>query len=362
MKRHRIILFILILPFLFTPVFAENEAEAYGEDLWEILPEETKELLSDMGIDSLDYSTVTKIDSTELISFLLPSIKRSIGYPLKQAGLLIAALLVCMIAGTLTENTSAISKVSVGVCGLLLLSPFASVLSRMTGVIGTSTAFMQAYVPIYGGLTAASGQVSGATAYSAFLLLVCSLLESLSKDVILPLSGMLLALSAVTSIEETAASGVADLISRGLKWGLTLISVIAGAVFSLQTSFASVSDGVTLRSAKLAASSFIPIVGGTLSEALGTVVSAASVIRSTAGTVGIIAIMILILPMLTELVMWMAVCKLLAFFASSCKEKRLESLFSKTAGTVGVLVAITALSGAVFIFATALTVKTGTGI
>lgn len=362
MKRHRIFLFILILPFFLTPVFAETDAEIYGEELWEILPEETQELLSDMGIDTLDYNSVLNIDGTELISAILPSVKRSISYPLKQGGLLLSALLVCMIAGTLTENPSAISKVSVCVCGLLLLSPFSSVLSRMTAVLSTLVTFMQAYVPIFGGLTAATGQITGATVYSAFLLLVCSLLEGLSKNVILPLSGMLLSLSAVTSVEETAASGVSEFISKGIKWGLTLISVIAGAVFSLQSSFASVSDGVTLRSAKLAASSFIPIVGGVLSEALGTVVSATSVIRSAAGTVGIIAIILLILPTLTELVMWMMICKLLSFFASSCKEKRLEALFSKIAGTVSILVAVTALSGALFIFATAITVKTGTGI
>lgn len=362
MKRHRFILIILILPFLFTPVFAENEAEAYGEELWEILPEETRELLSDMGIDTVDYNNIFEIDGTELVSALLPSLKRSISYPLKQGGLLLAALLVCMMAGVLTENTSAISRVSVGVCGLLLLSPFAAVLSRMTAVISTASVFMQAYVPIYGGITAASGQITGATVYSAFLLLICSFLEGMSKDVILPLSGMLLALCAVTSIEETAASGTAEFMNKCIKWGLTLISVIAGAVFSLQSFFASVSDSVALRTAKLAASSFIPIVGGVLSESLGTVVSATSVIRSAAGTVGIIAVILLILPTLTELVMWMSVCKILAFFSSGCKEKRLEALFSRTAGVLSVLVAVTALSGALFIFATALTVKTGTGI
>ena len=74
--------------------------------------------------------------------------------------------------------------------------------------------------------------------------------------------------------------------------GLLTIQSITGAA----------TDSLASRTAKFAASSFIPIVGGAVSEAYSTVYGSLGVIRSGAGTIGIIIICIIVLrPIVTIL-------------------------------------------------------------
>lgn len=367
MTAKRIALFLVytaVIILFSQNAFAEDITDeiysATGADqLWTSLPDEARELLEDISIDTVDYTQVSQMDVTEFISALLPSLKRSFAAPVKYGGMLLAAVLICVLAGTVTGNSAALQKTSVAVCALVMLSPLADTLSRMTAVLGTASGFMKTYVPVCAGLAAASGSVTTASVYSAFQLGLCALAETATEGVILPLTGMLTALSAVTSLEETPASAVADFLLKALKWALGLMAVAAGGMFSLQTGLASAADSVSMRSAKFALSGFIPVVGGTLSDALGTVVSAASVIRSAVGVIGIVAVAALLLPTLAELLMWSLMCKLLSFFSGCCGSAPLEKLFTRASGAVGILVAVTALTGALLMFSTAVLLRTG---
>lgn len=335
------------------------EAETGADVLWISLPEEVRELLESIGVETLDSSSLSDIDTAKFISALIPSVKRSVAHPLKQGCALLCAVLICGLCADITYNSSSLNKIAAAVCGAMLLPFMGGVLQRMTAVIGTASGFMKAYVPVCAGLAAASGAPASAAIYSAFQLGVCSVMETLASEIIIPVTGMLTALCALVSIEDTPATSVTDILLKTLKWGLGGVSVAAGAIFSLQTSLAAASDSFALRGAKFALSGLIPVVGGTLSDAMGTVVSASGVIRSSVGILGVVAIVILLLPTLAELLIWQTVCKILSFFSSCCNAANLEKFFSRFTGAVGILTAVTALTGALFVFATAVLLKTG---
>lgn len=341
----------------------ETEEEIYSvtgaDELWGALPDEVQDLLSELGIETLESTEVAKLDVSGFISALIPSLESSVARPLKSGGILLAAVLVCVLTASITEASSVISKVGVAVCAVIMLSPLAETLTRMTAVMDTSAAFTQTYVPVCAGLAASSGLAGTAAVYSGFQLGICALAETLSANVIIPVTGMLTALCAVTSVEETPASAVTEFTMKAVKWFLGLTAVVSGGMFSLQTGLAASADSISLRSAKFALSGMVPVVGGALSDALGTVVSAASVIRSAVGIVGIIAVSALFLPVLAELGMWSLMCKMLSFFAGSCGAAPLEKMFSRMGGVTGILMGVAALAGAMLIFSTAVLMKAG---
>ena len=67
-------------------------------------------------------------------------------------------------------------------------------------------------------------------------------------------------------------------------------------VLGLQTTLAKGSDGLAMRTVRFAAGSFLPVVGGSVSEALRTVAGSVSFLRSVAGTAAILVLLFAFLP------------------------------------------------------------------
>ena len=72
------------------------------------------------------------------------------------------------------------------------------------------------------------------------------------------------------------------------------------ASLAFQSALASSADSVALRAVKYTASSAIPLVGSTLSGALGALSASLSLLKSTLGGTAVIALLALLLPPLTE--------------------------------------------------------------
>ena len=73
------------------------------------------------------------------------------------------------------------------------------------------------------------------------------------------------------------------------------------AVLSFQNTLAESNDSMMIRTAKLASGSFVPIIGGAVSEATGTVAAGLNTLKATLGVVSIIALAASVAPLLISL-------------------------------------------------------------
>ena len=365
MKRIITALTLTVCLFALTaPVCAEggiNAAEELSDvikadELWSSLPKETRDQLSEMGISSIESIDYKNTDLFTLLKAVSPSVERNIAFPLKCGAKILLMLMLCLIASMLTGGSESLGRITTALCGLIFLSGASDLAARVVAVETSSCTFMQAYVPVFASLTAAGGGTQAASGYSVFLIGVCAAVKTACDSVIIPVTGMLLALCAVVSITQTASLAAADFILKTVKWSLGIICAVAGAMFSLQTGIAAAADSASLRTAKFAVSGFVPIVGNTLSEALGTVVSAAGIMRGSVGVTGIAALLIMLLPTAIELAVWSVICRLTSFFCISTGMNAPAGLFTRLTGVTDVLIAVVALTGALFIFATAILV------
>ncbi len=354
---------LLCLPAAAEESVTEQVEQVSGvEGLWTSLPEEVTDLLEKAGIFGVTYGTVRETDVASLVGVLLPSIGKRLKEPLKAGGQVLLTLLLCALVGNLCGQVRTVERVSVAVCALTFLPALLRLFLRIQSLCTLSATFLQAYVPVLAGLTVASGQGGRAATGSAFLLGVSALLQTAAEQWILPLGGMLMALAAMTAGDTSPASAFADLLFRLLKWGLTLLAVVAGGMFALQTGLSSVADSLSLRGAKFAVSGMVPLVGGTLSDALGTVLAAAGTVRASAGAVALIAMALLFLPSIAELLLWTGLCRFALFFADGCSSPLTANLFDSLKKLTDVLLAATALTAAVSVFATAVLTKAGSGL
>jgi len=91
------------------------------------------------------------------------------------------------------------------------------------------------------------------------------------------------------------------------KYLITAVSVCATAfvsILSLKTAVASKADVIGLRSVRFAINSVVPVIGGAISEGLLSIQAYSSLIKSSVGVVGIVAVALVFLPSILEVTFW----------------------------------------------------------
>ena len=76
------------------------------------------------------------------------------------------------------------------------------------------------------------------------------------------------------------------------------------AVLSIKTAVSARADAIGLRSIRFAINSVVPVIGGAIAEGLLSIQSYSSLIRSSVGVVGIIAVALVFLPAIIQVALW----------------------------------------------------------
>lgn len=69
-------------------------------------------------------------------------------------------------------------------------------------------------------------------------------------------------------------------------------------LLSIKGLLAGAADSAVAKGAKFLIGSFVPVVGGAVSDALGSIVSSLSLVRGATGAFGILAVLLIALPVL----------------------------------------------------------------
>ena len=138
------------------------------------------------------------------------------------------------------------------------------------------------------------------------------------------------------------------------------MTIVVGFL-TVQSLVASSSDNVTTKAAKFMISSTVPVVGGALSEALGTVKGCVSLLRSSVGYFGIFVVVATFLPLLLELVVWSLITKLGSLCSQLFSFKQLGGLLDGMGAAIGVMMALLCSYALLLILSTTILLLLGGG-
>ena len=113
-----------------------------------------------------------------------------------------------------------------------------------------------------------------------------------------------------------------------------------------------------MKTVKFALGNLIPLIGGALSDAVGTVAGSLNLIKTTCGAVCAAAVVILILPLILQLLLHravLAVCQGAADLVGCEKESR---LIGEVHSVLGYMLAVVSLASVLFLFVLALMCST----
>ncbi len=296
---------LLLALFFGVTAFAEGQASDfdYGEqELYEAVPDEAAEILDEKGITPDTGGAGLSFEGT--LKFVWDLIKSGAVKPLQLLVALLGVVLLCALADSLSDSGGGNLKSVFSVVGVLAgagitVSAVSEVLDETLALLSGAAAFMLVFIPTFTGIAAVLGHAASATAVNTATLAATQLFSQLAVNFLAPLSGAIMGLSVTGAIHpQLDLSKLAELVKKFVVWGLTLIMTVFMSILSTQTFVANASDNALIRTAKFMVSSGVPIVGGTISDAVNTVQGGLVMLKSSVGTYGLIAGAVIMLPTL----------------------------------------------------------------
>lgn len=326
--------------------FAQQlEASGAGE-LVESLDEDTRSLLEDYHLDEISPQSVLEMDSSQLLSLVLRVAQDQVRKPLKLLGTLIAVTVLGAVAGALQpaadksmarlyENIAVLAAAAVAMSSVL------EVVRQTAVAVQDGAFFMVSFVPVFAGILTASGQAVSAGTYHVAVFALCQIIAQTAVSVLIPLLDCYLAFSVVAGFSSSLSFGrAAQLIRKGTTFLLTLLLTVLIGLLSLQGMVAGQVDQAVSKTAKYLVSSLVPVVGSAVSDALATVKSCLSLLKSCVGAFGIFAAFAAFLPDLVGCLLWMGAMQIAVFAAGVLGMDKLSKLYEAMASVLTILFSI----------------------
>ena len=207
-------------------------------------------------------------------------------------------------------------------------------------------------------LFVSSGNLTTAATVNASLMLVYTLFQNILDGVFLPMIRVLYALGMIGHVGSgVRLDSMGRCIRKFFLWSLSLVTLLLSVLIGVQNSMALSIDSFSMRTAKFALGSFIPLVGNALADAVGTVAGSMNVIKNTCGTMGILVMILLLLPSILQLILQRAAVGAAQVTAELLGCEKEGRLLTEIQGVFGYILAVTALAAVLFVFIMALIIR-----
>ncbi len=347
MKKLLIILLSVIMIFITgTHARAETaEIYDYGRDrLEEAVPPEAAAVLQDEGI-SPDNSGAATLSLAGVLEYIKRLLFENAAAPLRLLAALCGVILLCGLSSGLSDNADRLSGVftTVGVLAGsgMIVAAVSDVLNGTLQLLSAASIFITTFIPIFAGILSVMGRAATASAINTVTLAATQLFSQLAVNFLAPLSGAILGLSIAGAIHPQLELGrLGELVKKIVVWILGLIMTVFMSILSMQTFVANSADSVLIRTAKFAVSSGVPIVGGTISDAVATVHGSLSIIKSSVGTYGMAAAAAIVLPTLINVVCYRISLSAAETLSGIFGVKELSSLLKSCGSVMAIIQAV----------------------
>lgn len=268
-------------------------------------------------------------------------------------GLTVAASILHKLSHSLkNRELSVVFETVSGLCiAIYVFTGIVKLFEKTSLYLTSLSSFASAITPFITMMFVIGGNITTAAVNETGLLVAVSVIEFVCSNLLYPI----VSICAVMSIASVAAPkmrlGSVTRFIRGLFMtliGLTLAAV--SAIMTFQTSLSCAADTVGVRAVRFAASSFIPIVGSAISDAVRTVSGSIGYIRTSVGLIGVAVVVIITLPVFVNLMLTRIILAVGASVSDILDCEREAAVLKEAGGLVNFLTALVALSSVMFIY------------
>lgn len=326
MKRFLIVLIAFLLIPLCT-FAAENDdyndyLNTYDLSFFEEkVDNQTYSILDELGITDFSYESISSISLSKVVSIIKSLVLGNIESPLESILIVLAYVLLSAFfqnfkQGGIESLSDVYSTASALIISTVLFVKIGDTLIISSSAIEIASNFIYAFIPVFSAIVIASGGVNTAFSTNAMLLTLAQCLSFISSTVFIPLINCFLAIGICSSLRyQLRLDRLLSTIKKTITTMISFVSACFVSILSIKTAVASKADAIGLRSIRFAINSVVPVIGSAISEGLLSIQSYSSLLKSSVGVVGIVAIVFIFLPSILKVVIWrfaLNICKLIS--------------------------------------------------
>lgn len=211
---------------------------------------------------------------------------------------------------------------------------------------------MSAGMAVMYGLT---GNIVGGSSSVTVLMFALQTVRLVSSRIVIPLTLSCFGASLLSVLGfDAGLSRVCGVVKRAAVFLCAVSGAVVCALLAYQTVISRAADTASLRAVRFASSSFIPIIGGSLSESAATVSAALSAVRISSGVGGVVSLLLLTLPAAVSVVFSKVCVSLCSFLCSVLGSDGLGAFFDDCGNILSTLLAAVLTVFTVFAVACAL--------
>ena len=248
--------------------------------------------------------------------------------------LLASIIVVSIICGFLSNLRSENNNKSVGdiihfVCyGIvisLVMTAVVSLLRTTTATLSNLQGQMKVVFPILLTIMTAIGGNMSVSIYQPAVALLSSAIMQIFLSVLMPIFIFSLVFTIVSNLTSTVKlDKFTKFFQSAFKWIIGTIFTIFMAFLSIQGITASTYDGVSIRTAKYAIRSYVPILGGYLSEGFDVICASSVLIKNAIGASGLLLMFATIICPVVKIAVFILVLKLAAAILEPLTDSRIS--------------------------------------
>lgn len=367
MKRKYIaFIFFSIILFVSNPLYAEgldqNQLSIDTGEIDDFVREIFKENHMELGGDLKELAT--KIVKGEKIlprENIMKSISSVFFSELKLSLSLLSKILVVTIASTILTNLqtsferSSIAQlanyITYILIAIMVITSFTQIMEMARTSIGKMTSLMQVLLPVLLTLLVIAGGPNTKIVFHPMILAAVNVLGIMIKNIIFPLIYFSFIISILSNLSEKTELGKLSEIGRQIATFIisAAFTIFIGilTIYGLSTKI----DGISIRTAKFAVDTFVPIVGGFLSDAVDAVIGSTTILKNGIGIVGLLVLILIILTPIIKLTVLLLVFLVTGAVIEPIASKNITDFFGDISKTV-LLILVSLLSIGIMFFIT----------
>ena len=314
-----------------------DEANKYSNDV-----------LKDIDIQELLNNAIKgELDTNQLLKNIFPLLGTEIKEALKVMGSILIIVLIHSVLKSISDNLNnkSVAQITYYVQYILIatviMTNFSSIITLTKEAVGNMISFIQLLFPLLMTLMLASGSVVSVNLVQPIILFIINLISNIFQSIIIPIILVGTALAIVSKISDRIQI---DKLSKFLKsssvWVIGILLTIFVGVLSIEGTLGSSVDGITAKTAKAAVSSFIPVVGKVLGDAVDTVIGCSAILKNAIGIVGVIVVIAICITPILKLAIITIIYHLTAALCEPIVDSKIVSLITQMADTFKILLAI----------------------
>lgn len=236
---------------------------------------------------------------------------------------------------------SVVHFVTYGVVVILVFTIITRMISTTTSTITSIKAQMDAVFPILLTMLSAVGGSVSVSVYQPAMALLASAIINVFTIFLMPLFLISVVLSLVNNLSNNVKlDKFIAFVNSLFKWAIGLVFTIFIGFATIQGITAGSIDGLSIKTAKFAIKSYVPIVGSYISDGLYVILASSSLIKNAVGACGLLLLAGTILTPIIELVIFMLALKLMAGIIEPLGDGKIASFVSSLSKSMTMLISM----------------------